>query len=74
MALAFVSTSILKSSEASEGLGYDEEIDIKKDKSNSTTNSSAKPLYQQLAEQQEARDLLYEEQTKLLNGRYILLL
>lgn len=68
MALHFVSTSVLSSSD---GIAYEKE-DVKNTEETRLAKiaqqKESKPLYQQLAEQKEIKDAEYEANSKLLRG------
>ena len=69
MALHFVSTSILSSAD---GIGFDkEEVKESEETRNAriaAERAAAKPLYEQLAAQQDKKQAEYDAQTKLIFG------
>jgi hypothetical protein len=70
MALHFVSTSVLSSAD---GIGFDKE-EVKENEETraarvAAANAAAKPLFEQLAAQQEKKQADYDAQTKLIFGK-----
>ena len=69
MALHFVSTAVLT---AKDGISYEQSEEVKTKahlaNSNNINSGANKSLFQQLAEQQEAKDEIYNANTKLIFG------
>ena len=70
MALYFVSTSVLSSED---GIGFEKEVkkttESDADKAAKIAIENAKPLYEQLAEQNSKKQAEYDAMTKLIFGK-----